>query len=211
MRQRRRGFLAAGAAGLAALPLLTRQGLAQPAPTTHIFATITAVKSDAVEVTTTDGAAMTIGYGPGTRMLAVTGASLSDIKPGDFVGTAARPGADGKLVALEVHIFPDSLRGTGEGHRPFTMGPQTTMTNGTVGADIVSVGGISGRTITVTYAGGRQTVLVPKGVPVVTFAVGDDRLLKPGVHVSIVATEGADGKKFALRILVGQKGLMPPV
>jgi hypothetical protein len=162
-------------------------------------------------VQTTGGQAVTIALDPKTPITAVTAAKLADITPGSFVGSAARPGPDGKLVALEVHIFPEKLRGTGEGHRAMDIGPQTTMTNGTVGSDIASVSGVSGRTLTVRYAGGEQTITVPAGVPVVLFDVGDQTLLTPGAHVSVSATEAADGTLHAARIAVGKAGATPPL
>jgi hypothetical protein len=208
MRHGRRNLLAIGAAGLLAGPLLTRRAFAQAASTTRIHGTVTGLKADALAVQTTGGRAVSIAFGPKTPIVGVAAASLADIKPGDFVGTAARPGDDGGLVALEVHIFPESMRGTGEGHRPFDMGPQSTMTNGTVGADVT---GVSGRTITVSYKGGQQKVFVPPNVPVVRFEPGDQSLLTAGAHVSITASEDAAGALSALRISVGKAGLTPPV
>jgi hypothetical protein len=203
----RRSVLAA-TTGLAALPLLAR---AQPAPTRRIHGTIAGVKDGALMLQTTRGEAVTIAFGPKTPVTGVQAASLADIKPGDFIGTAARPGADGKLVALEVHIFAESMRGAGEGHRPFDMGPQSTMTNGTVGSDIANVSSVSGRTITVSYAGGQQTVLVPPGVPVVRFEPGTQALLTPGAHVSVTATDAPGGAISAVRIAVGEAGAVPPL
>jgi hypothetical protein len=211
MRHGRRNLLVIGAAGLVAWPLLTRLSFAQAASTTRIHGTITGLKGDALAVQTTGGQALSIAFSPKTPIVGVAAASLTDIKPGDFVGTAARPGDDGALVALEVHIFPESMRGTGEGHRPFDMGPQSTMTNGTVGADMANVRGVSGRTITVRYQGGEKKVFVRPNVPVVRFEPGDQSLLTTGAHVSITAAEDAAGALSALRISVGKAGLTPPV
>jgi len=211
MRHGRRRILAIGAAGIAALPLLARPGLAQLAPTTRIHGTITGLTDNMLAVRTTGGDAVSIAFGPGTPITGVTAASLADIKPGDFVGTAARPGPDGTLVALEVHIFPESMRGSGEGHRPFNMGPQSTMTNGTVGSDSADVSSVSGRSITVKYAGGEKTVLVPPDVPVVRFEPGTLAMLAPGAQVSITASEATGGVLSAVRIAVGEAGVTPPV
>jgi hypothetical protein len=202
MRHARRTILAIGAAALLAWPLLTPPGFAQSPSTTRIHGTITALKGGALAVQTTGGEAVTIAFDPKTPIISVAAASLADIKPGSFVGSAARAGADGKLVALEVHIFPEKLRGTGEG---------TTMTNGTVGSDIANVSSVSGRTITVRYAGGEQKITVPAGVPVVYFDVGDATLLTRGAHVSVTATEAADGTLGATRITVGKAGVTPPL
>jgi hypothetical protein len=193
------------------LPLLTRAGLAQTPSVTRIHGTITALKRDTLAVQTTGGKAVSVAYGPKTNFIGIAAASFADIKPGSFVGSAARPGPDGTLVALEVHIFPESLRGTGEGHRPFDMGPGSTMTNGTVGSGGGGVTGIAGNTITINYAGGAKTVTVPKDVPVVRFEVATRALLMPGAHVSIIAAEAPDGMLTANRIAVGEHGLTPPI
>jgi hypothetical protein len=211
MRHGRRAILGIGAAAFLAGPLLAQPGFAQTASATRIHGTITALKGGTLAVQTTGGQAVTIAFDPKTPITSVTAASLADIKPGSFVGSAARPGADGTLVALEVHIFPEKLRGTGEGHRAMDIGPQTTMTNGTVGSDIANVSSVSGRTLTVKYAGGEQKITVPAGVPVVLFDIGDQTLLTPGAHVSVNATEAADGTLRAARITVGKAGVTPPL
>jgi hypothetical protein len=197
MRHARRTILAIGAAALLAWPLLTPPGFAQSPSTTRIHGTITALKGGALAVQTTGGEAVTIAFDPKTPIISVAAASLADIKPGSFVGSAARAG--------------EKLRGTGEGHRAMDIGPQTTMTNGTVGSDIANVSSVSGRTITVRYAGGEQKITVPAGVPVVYFDVGDATLLTRGAHVSVTATEAADGTLGATRITVGKAGVTPPL
>ena len=132
---------------------------------------------------------------------------LEDIKPGSFIGSAAMPQADGTQRALEVHVFPESMRGTGEGHRPFDLQPQSTMTNGTVG-DLV---GSKGRTLTVKYKGGEKTVIVPDDVPIVSIEPGTRALLTPGAHVIVFASKGADGSMTAISVNVGENGLTPPM
>jgi hypothetical protein len=210
MQHGRRSILAIGAGGLAAWPLLSRPGFAQAPSTTRIHGTITGVKGNALAVRTNGGDAVTIGFNPSTPVVAVGAATLADIKPGSFVGSAARPRADGTLVALEVHIFSESMRGAGEGHRTMDGGTQTTMTNGTVGSDIADVAGVSGRSITITYADGDKTVLVPQGVPVVTFEIGNQAELVPGAHVSVSASQAGDAFN-AVRITVGKAGVTPPL
>jgi hypothetical protein len=214
MRHGRRDFLAIGGGALLASPLLARPAAAQALTTTRIRGTIAAFTGSTLSVKTTSGDTVSIGLGATTPIVGVTAASLADIKPGSFVGSAAKTQADGTMVAWEVHIFPESLRGTGEGHRP--MDPQNTMTNGTVGADmaahIARVGGVSGRTITINYAGGEKKILVPDGVPVVTFEKGTTALLVPGAHVSVTATQPAGGGALtASRITVGKAGVTPPI
>ena len=140
--------------------------------------------------------------------------ALSDIKAGSYVGTAAMPQPDGTQLALEVLVFPETARGTGEGHRPWDLRPDSTMTNATV-ADLAaapsSVPG--GQKLILKYKDGEKTVVVPAGVPVVTFKPGkqdETALLVPGAKVLITAQEQR-GKPTALRVVVGRNGFAPPM
>ncbi len=210
MRHTRRNLLAVGAAGVLAAPMLARPAAAQAPTSTRIRGTIAALTANSISVKTKGGDTVPIGLDAKTPIVGVAAASLAAIKPGSFVGSAAKTQPDGSMVAWEVHIFPDSMRGFGEGHRP--MDPQDTMTNGTVGADMASVGSVSGRTITINYAGGQKKILVPDGVPVVSYEIGTRALLVPGAHVSIMATEPAGGGALtAARITVGKSGVTPPI
>jgi hypothetical protein len=140
-------------------------------------------------------------------VVVVVKASLADIKPGDFIGSGAMPQPDGTQKAIEVHIFPESMRGTGEGFRPWTQ-PGSTMTNGTVGA---AVEGVNGQTITVSYKGGEQKIVVPPGTPIVRFEAGDVSALKPGAPFAVLAVlKQPDGSFNAARINVGSGGAVPP-
>ena len=132
---------------------------------------------------------------------------FSDIKDGDFVGSAAMPGPDGKLVAREVHLFPPERRGTGEGHRPMDE-PGTTMTNATV-AKIVK--GSRGQELTMQYKGGEKIIIVQEGTPIVVNEVGDRSLLVPGSSVVIAAQTAQDGTVTALRIQATSKAGVKPV
>lgn len=133
---------------------------------------------------------------------------LTDIKEGDFVGSAAMPGPDGKLIAREVHLFPESQRGTGEGHREWDE-PGSTMTNAAVSK---TAKGARGQELTLNYKGGTQTIVVPEGTPVVTNVQGDTTLLVPGSYVIVTATTGPDGAVTAQRIQATSKdGVKPPM
>ncbi len=132
--------------------------------------------------------------------------TLSDIQPGSFIGTAALPQPDGRQRAIAITVFPESARGTGEGHRPFDLQPQSTMTNATVGDVTVAP---NGRTMQLKYKGGEQTLTVPPGTPVVTFRPGDRSLLVPGASVSMTA-QAIDDKPTALRINAGRGGFVLP-
>lgn len=136
-------------------------------------------------------------------------AGLADIKPGLFVGATAMPGADGKLEAVEVHIFPESMRGVGEGHRPWDLKPKSTMTNAAVEQ---SVTGVDGQTLTLKYKGGEKKIVVTPQTVVVTYANGDAAELKPGVAVFVGgATKLPDGSIRTSRITFGRNGLVPPM
>ncbi|TAN30900.1 MAG: hypothetical protein EPN31_01275 [Castellaniella sp.] len=138
---------------------------------------------------------------------AMTAASLADITQGRFVGTAAHPGGpNGELVAVEVHIFADSMRGTGEGHRPMAQG--NTMTNATVES---VVAGVQDRVLTLRYKGGEQKVQVPANVPVVMLTPSNRSALKKGEHVSFFATRQANGVITASHVTVGVNGVIPPL
>jgi hypothetical protein len=170
-------------------------------------ATVDAVTADSVSLTSRTGEKLNVALTDKTGFAAIVPIKLEDIKPGSFIGSAAMPQPDGTQKALEVHVFPEAMRGTGEGHRPFDLQPASTMTNGTVGA----VTGSVGRTLTVSYQGGEKTIVVPPETPVVTYEPGTKVLLVPGAHVILMGTRAEDGKITATRISVGKDGLVPPM
>jgi hypothetical protein len=180
---------------------------AQTPTPSRLRATIDSVTATTMTVTPRSGAPTTIALPPDVPVAAVTIAKISDIKPGSYIGTAAAPQADGTQKALEVHVFPPSMVGSGEGFRPWDSAPNSTMTNGTVG-DLV---GSHGRTLTVKYNGGEKTVIVPEDVPIVSIEPGTRGLLTPGAHVIVFANKGTDGGLTAMRILAGEHGLTPPM
>jgi Domain of unknown function (DUF5666) len=169
--------------------------------------TIDEVGPASMKLTSRTGEKMTVALTPDTTVVAIVPTKLEEIKPGSFIGTAAMPQADGTQRALEVHVFPESMRGTGEGHRPFDLQPQSTMTNGTVGA----VTGTTGKTLTVTYQGGEKTITVPPGTPIVTYEPATRAMLAAGGHVILFGTQADDGSITATRISVGKNGLVPPM
>jgi hypothetical protein len=118
------------------------------------------------------------------------------------------PQADGTLRAVEVHVFPDSMRGTGEGHRPWDLQPGSTMTNATV-AKVDESGGA--RKLSLKYKDGEKTVVVPPGTPVVRMEPGDRSRLVPGAHVFVIASRQPDSPLVAERLNVGKDGLVPPM
>lgn len=132
--------------------------------------------------------------------------ALADIQPGSFIGTAALPQADGSERAIAVTVFPESARGAGEGHRPFDLAPQSTMTNATV-ADVLA--SASGRTLQLKYKDGARAIVVPLDAPIVSFRPGDRSLLVPGASVSLTA-QLVDGKPTISRINAGRNGFALP-
>lgn len=171
----------------------------------RINGTITAFAGDRLAVRTPEGDALDIQLPPGVRIGAVEERSLATIQPGEYVGSAARRGRDGKLHALEVHIFPEAMRGTGEGHRPMDA-PEQTMTNATV--DGVA-GATLGRTLRLRYPGGEQEIEVAPDVRVVGLLPGDRSLLVPGAEVTVRALQGEDDRLTAVSVQAERNGVKP--
>jgi hypothetical protein len=188
---------------------LTIAGAASAADGTpaRVRGTIDQVDGQVLHITGRAGEKVIVTMAPGVMVSEVSKIDISAIKPNSYIGTAAAPLPNGDLKALEVHVFPESMRGTGDGHRPFDLGPNSTMTNGTVG----SVVGSSDRTLTVKYQGGEKKVEVPADVPIVTFEPGSSADIKPGAKVIIFGMKGADGSLSTERISVGKDGLTPPM
>ncbi|WP_341896337.1 hypothetical protein [Ferrovibrio terrae] len=186
---------------------------AQDAPR-RLRAQIDSVDGQMVGLTTREGEKIKLALSPAATVTALVPATLDAIRPNSYIGTAAMPQPDGTLVALEVHIFTEAQRGAGEGHRPWDgggAGSGSTMTNATVSTVMAARADARGRMLTLTWPGGDKQVLVPAGVPVVAFAPGERALVKPGNHVLVLATKGADGSYSADRITVGRDGLVPPM
>jgi hypothetical protein len=186
---------------------LAHAALAQTPALTRLRATIDSVTATTMTVTPRNGTPTAVQLPPDVRVSGITLAKITDIKPGSYIGTAAAPQADGTQKALEVHVFPPSMVGAGEGFRPWDSAPNSTMTNGTVGSLVDS----HGRVLTVQYKGGEKTVLVPEDVPIVSIEPGTRALLTPGAHVIVSASKGADGALTAVSINVGENGLTPPM
>jgi hypothetical protein len=172
---------------------------------------IAAVEKDALEVTTSAGEVL-VKLPDDIRITGVEAAKLSDISSGEYVGTTAVKQSNGSLKALEVHIFPESARGTGEGHRPWDLTPGSTMTNANVEkVEQVPVEKTEEQLLTLKYKGGEQKVMVPPGTPVVKAVPGDRSLLRSGTGVFIPSVRSADGTLTATRITAGIGGVMPPM
>src|SRR5581483_10664247 len=172
--------------------------LAQAPQTVRLRGTIEKIDGHTVMAKTNKGEAIKINLADKVLVVGVAKASLSDIKPGDFIGSGAMPQPDGSQKALEVHIFAESMRGTGEGFRPWDGAPNSTMTNGTVGT---TVNGVNGPVLTVKYKDGEKNIVVGSEVPVVRFEVADMDAIKPGAAFGVIgAGKEPDGSFNVSRI-----------
>jgi hypothetical protein len=190
-----------------ALPLLASQVFAQTPPPVRVRGVIERLEGSLLTVKTREGSTAQITLAPNYSVAAVTKAELADVRPGAYVGIAALRPAEGPLRAQEVLIFPESARGSGEGHFPWDLTPESTMTNAAV-ADVVQ--SVNGPVLRLSPKGTDVQIVVPPGVPIVTFGPGDPSLLVPGAAVFFSATS-ADGRLSATRILVGKDGVVPPM
>lgn len=173
----------------------------------RVRGTIERIEGGTYLVKARDGTSLKLTLAPNAGVAASVKSALSDIKPGAFIGVAAVPQADGTLRALEAHIFHESMRGTGEGHRPWDLLPKSTMTNATV-HDVVQT--VDGNTVTLIYKDGEQKIVVPAGTVVVTYLPGSVAELKAGAAVFVpAANRQADGTLLAQRIMVG-RDIAPP-
>ena len=194
----------------------TPAGPASPtSPVVRVRATIEKIDASSITVKDRSGEIVTLMRAADMPVNEVYAIQLADIKPGSYVGTAAMPQPDGSQVALEVLVFPEAARGSSEGHYPWDLQPQSTMTNATV-ADLSAAPSTvpGGQKMTLKYKDGEKVVIVPASAPVVTFkpASLDDQkvLLVPGARVLINAQD-KDGKPAALRMIVGRNGFAPPM
>jgi len=175
----------------------------------RVRGTIVQVEGSTLTVKATNGALLNVRLNNNAKVVAIVAASLADIKPGSFVGTTAVPQPGGTLRATEVHIFPEAMRGTGEGHRAWDLGPTSTMTNGTVA---LAVQKIEGHTLTIKYKDGEKTVVVTPDTAIVSYVLADRSELKANAKVFIgAATQNADGSLETDRVNVGRDGLTPPM
>lgn len=208
--------LAAGLAlfGAAGIGAAQAQAMATPAVAekpVRLRGTIEKVDASTITLKERGGETVVLQRAPDMPVAEVYAITLADIKPGSFIGTAAMPQPDGSQRAIEVVVFPEAARGTGEGHYAWDLMPESTMTNATVeGMAAAPVNVPGGQKLVLKYKGGEKTVIVPADVPVVTFRPGTPDLLVPGAKVLINA-QMKDGKPTALRVNAGRNGFTPPM
>lgn len=180
---------------------------AQAPQTVRLRGVIEKVDGHTVLVKSDKGDELKLNLADKMLVVGVVKASAADIKAGDFIGSGAIPQPDGSQKAIEVHIFAESMRGTGEGFRPWDGAPNSTMTNGTVGATVT---GVNGPVFTVKYKDGEKNIIVTPDVPIVRYEIGDMSALKPGVAFAVLAAvKQPDGSFDIKRINVGRDGLVP--
>ena len=156
----------------------------------------------------TDGTELKLALTDKATIVAVMKASLADIKEGTYLGSAAMPQPDGSQTALELHIFPEQMRGTGEGHRPYVPVAESTMTNGASAGPLVV--GVNGAAVVLKYKDGEKKIVIPANVPIVRFEIGSRADLQAGARFTVLAaTRKPDGTLEAGRINVGRDGVIP--
>lgn len=182
--------------------------LALAQDTVRVRGTIDRVDGDTYIVKARDGTELKLRLAPNAAVVSLTQASLADIKQGSYVGVAGLPLPDGSQKALEVHIFPEAMRGVGDGHRGWDLQPSSTMTNGSVEQTAASS---DGQMLTLKYKDGEKKIVVPAGVPIVVYVPGEVSELKTGARIFIsAANKQPDGTLQATRVNVG-RGVAPPM
>ena len=194
----------------AAFALAATAALAQaPADMVRVRGTVQSVDGSMLTVKSRDGADLKIKLADNAVIRTVTGKTIADVKQGLFVGITAMPQPDGTQKAVEIHIFPEAARGTGEGHRPWDLIPGSTMTNANVDSEVAIS---DGKKLVLKYKDGDKTFIVPDNVKVVMFAPGTAADVKPGAKIFIVAAKKMpDGTLEAPGATVSSGGIDPPM
>ena len=199
------------AVGAIAFALMSAASMAaaQQPQTVRLRGTIESVDGQLLSVKGRDGASMNVRLAENAPVRTVIRMALADVKQGSFVGITAIPQPDGTQKAVEIHIFPEAMRGTGEGHRPWDLMPDSTMTNANVDSVVVSA---DGQVLVLKYKDGEKKFIVPANVEVVEFAPATMSDLKPGEKVFVAAAKKLpDGSLEAPNITVGRDGVSPPM
>ncbi len=183
--------------------------LAQAPDTVRVRGTIDSISDGTMDVTARDGAKLKVKVADNAVVRTVVAKTVADVKQGEFVGITAMPQPDGTQKAVEIHIFPEAARGTGEGHRPWDLMPGSTMTNANVDSEVAIS---DGKKLVLKYKDGDKTFVVPDNIKVVLFAPGSAADVKPGAKIFIVAAKKLpDGSLEAPAITVSSNGVDPPM
>ena len=191
------------------LALWAATSVAQAQGTVRLRGTVEQIEGPLYVVKLPNGSEAKLSLTENALVVAIVKAQLSDIKPGSFIGTTGLPQPDGSQKAIEVHIFPEAMRGTGEGHYAWDLRPQSTMTNANVDQTATSV---DGQVLSLKYKDGEKKVLVTPDTMIVTYVKGDKTEIIPGTKIFVAAaTKQADGTFQTARINYGKDGLGPPM
>ena len=188
--------------------ILAASCMTAAAQSVRVRGTIENVDGSVLMIRSSEGAELKLTLAENAMIVVVIKGSMADIKEGTYLGSAAMPRSDGSQRALEVHIFPEQMRGAGEGHRPYAPVPESTMTNGSTSGSMVA--GADGSTIVVRYKDGEKKIVVPPNVPILRYEIGGKGDLKAGARFTVqAATKKPDGTLEADRINVGRDGIVP--
>ena len=199
-------------AGLVALLAFLSVTVAEAQTPTRLRGTISAIDDKTVTIATREGETVKVNLADKWAVLVVSKITAAEIKQGSFVGIASM-GTDADRTALEVLVLPESARGSGEGHYPWDLQPNSMMTNATVATVAENSGA---ETLKLEYknkdgSSGSQTIKVKPGTPIVTFAPGTPADAKVGAKVFVPSAKAADGSLSTARLLVGKDGVTPPM
>ena len=201
-RARRRTVLAA----LALAAFAPAVSLAQQARTVRLRGTIEALSDTRLTLKERSGQRTELALSPTYTVTEVFPIKLEDIKPGSFVGVGGLPQPDGSQRAIAVLLFPEAMRGTGEGHYPFDFLPQSTMTNATV-AEVAAIP--NGQRLELKYKDGAKTIVVPPDAPIVSLRPGERSMVVVGAPVAVTVQE-VNGQPTVVRVNAGRNGFAPP-
>ncbi len=221
----RSSTFAAATLALFASGAAAQQQAKPTSPERHVRGDLVAVSGNVATVKSREGETIKLELADDVRISAASKADLASIDQNGFIGTTAVPQADGTLRALEVHVFPESMRGAGEGHRPWDLKPGSSMTNATISgvtgsaptstmtnANVANVSrGAGAMKLVLKYPQGEKTVVVPAGTPIVKLEPADRSLLVPGAHIFAAGSSKSDGTLIAQRMVVGAGGVVPPM
>jgi hypothetical protein len=203
---RSQSFFAAVFVAVLALPAFAQNPPANPP--VRIRGTVDKLDGQALTVKSREGQPVTVILAPNVAVAYLIKQNLADIKAGDFVASTSMKGTDGKNHSVELRIFPEPMRGLGEGQYAWDLAPESLMTNATVSG---VTGAPQGQNLKVTYKGGESELVVGSDTPIFGYGSGDISLLKPGAAVFIVAQKQPDGSLTAARLTAEKDGVKPPM
>jgi outer membrane lipoprotein SlyB len=194
---------------VAASVLGATAGFSEDAPPPRVRGTLDQVDGNMLTVKTRNGTPTTVRLKDGAPVVAAIKGSMSDIQENSFVGITALAQPDGTIKAVEVHVFAEPLRGTGEGHYAWDLLPESTMTNAAVTQQVKKA---DGNTLTLKYKDGEKTIIVPSDATVVNLIPGDKTDLKPGAKIFVPRwAKTTDGTWEAAVAVIGRDGITPPM